>query len=239
MGSAQGGERQRVVTTVLHRASGWRFTIAPVLSWGSRYDPYERYLVARIRSGTRTNELFDSNSLFVGSVGEHDLQRVGIKPPRPTKEQMEAYRLAMAEESAKRDERIRRINEARQAREAELERERKSHERRRAKMEAARQRQAAEWDAEVRRRDVELPWSARLATPPLGRRREVGDNNIAIVVSHLGTSDTEVLVEAGCGWARIAKNQIREVNKIWTGASYVTELTITREAAAGLRQSPN
>jgi hypothetical protein len=215
------------VTRVHHRASGWSFDIAPVLSWGARYDPYERYLVARIRSGKHTTELFDPNSLFLGSVGEHDLQRVGLKPPKPTEAQMEAYRLAMAEENAKRAERARIWREEQAAKAAALEHERKMLAMRRARMAAASARQEMEWvQAEP------LPPARSALSPQLGRRRASG-NDIAIVVRLLSSWDDVVLVNAGCGLARIYKREIRRVERLWGG---LDEITMTPEAATGLRE---
>lgn len=241
--------------TVHHRKSGWSFWICPTLDRGWGYDPYVQRLIGRIRAGRHTTELFDNNVLFLNQLnpGGHDLQRVGLKLPKPTKAQMEEYEASLTEIKRKQLEQDERERAERRERHAALVRQGKA-------AEAERQREYAEWRrrereriAEHKRRQQEWqeadPASDKPPAPAwdlvaptselLGRQRKQGDM-VSVAVLLLGNDDQNVLVNAGGGRAVwVAKSEILEVrtnsSEVRGGGLILHELTVRPEIAAGLR----
>ena len=140
------------------------FRIAPLLDSGFQtvnFDPYERVLVAKIRDGRYTTDLFDCNSLLLDygarldRFGASPAERQGIAIQsryKMTPEQLAEYRHSLDEN----DRALKAQREAeRKAKKAEQERVKAEDAARRTAREAELEKRAREWGEEEARREVE------------------------------------------------------------------------------------
>ena len=133
------------------------FRIAPLLDSGLQtvgFDPFERGLVAKIREGRYSSDLWDCNSLYL-DYGER-LDRHGASPAdrqgfaaksgyKMTPEQLTEYRRALEEN----DRALRaKLAEERKAREAEQERVKQEHAEALARRTAEREKRERDWAGE-------------------------------------------------------------------------------------------
>lgn len=190
------------------------FGIAPLLDRGWGYDPYVVNLIGRIRVGRPAREcLFDSNSLFLRSGQDTEMQRYAAKKRVISDEDMAAYRA----EAEKR----RLANEVVYAKER-ADRVAMAVERQRIAVEARDRQREFERVARAQYREREQEWASatprpsprpsvgQVRIPKAGWWRKQGDD-VVVAVMLQAVHDTQVLVGPEGAGLWLAKSQIKEV----------------------------
>ena len=151
------------------------FRIAPLLDKGfqtARFDPYEQVLVAKIRAGQYSSDLWDCNSHYLGFPARN------FPPPGHVFAAKSRYKMTPEEIAAYNNdperlaERARRAEE-RRARRAEIEREEADLAARRRARDEEDQRRAREWEQEQNRR------KAARAAAEVERERRQNEQTLA------------------------------------------------------------